>query len=179
MRKCSNDDKPNPNDQVFHAVEKILGYVGGVSAETAESILVRCLSRIRSRQQIDKLAEQCGLRLANFRTGVELELYYDMHQKNRASGYISKRWTEPGFRIGDVILLPPKAIKTLQDNLMGVVTHCTACGIVITGSQAEDGYRLAFDQVVSSEGLNKKTLKRILSAIEECSVKIRRMACPS
>ena len=179
MRKCSSDEKINPNDQIFHAVEKILSYVGGVSAETAETILVRTLSRIHSRQQVDALAAQCGIRLANFRTGVELELYYGMHQKNRAVGYISKGWSEPGFRIGDIILLPAKSVKTLKDNLMGVVTHCTACGIVITGSETEDGYRLAFDKVVSSEGLNKKTLKRILSAIEECGAKIRRMACPS
>ena len=46
-------------------------------------------------------------------------------------------------------------------------------GVVITGNKTQAGYEVAFDQVVYSEGLNKKTLKRVLEAVEECGKKIQ------
>ena len=59
-----------------------------------------------NKKLVERTLDECGLRPDRFITNEELELYYDIAQFHRGMGYIAKGWDDPGFRVGDVVLVP-------------------------------------------------------------------------
>jgi hypothetical protein len=102
------DGKPL-RDQIFELLRK-----SPTSKEDDLTALLQCAAHIRNRMIVEQIAKECGLRLSDFQANEHLELYYNLKQGRHDVGYISKGWTDPGFRVGDVIEVPKANILALK-----------------------------------------------------------------
>lgn len=77
----------------------------GMSEKEIVDFLQQILDQRKDVQLVKDCAKKAGLRLERFITNKALALYFDVYRGKRTVGYISKGWSDPGFRIGDIIEL--------------------------------------------------------------------------
>jgi len=162
MRFEMNDGSPL-RDNIF----ELLASSNTTGSEDLQA-LMECASHIQNTTMIRAVTKECGLSLSKCKMNNDLELYYDIKRGRHDLGYISKGWTDPGFRIGDLIELPRSKVDIFKRNAYQLLTFCATNGIVMTVKETPETIEIAMDGVIYNEGFNKTTFKKTLETLNEC-----------
>lgn len=138
------------------------------SAEDDLQALNQCASQIRNTAIVKALAKESGFKLCNGRTNDHLELYYDIKQGRHDLGYVCKGWNDPGFRIGDLVVIPQTKAAIFKLHAYQLLKFCATNGIVMTVEENSDSIRIALDAVIYSEGFNRVTFRKALDTLNDC-----------
>jgi hypothetical protein len=138
--------------------------------------VIRTLTEVRSffidRIQIERIAKEAGLRPADFVSNEHLELFYNLKKGRQDIGYVSKGWSEPGYRIGNILRVPEIRRAALQGAIMKIMKLCAVRGFAITVDEKEGYTQLSIDTVIYTEGLNSVVFSKICENLCECVEKI-------
>jgi hypothetical protein len=134
--------------------------------------ILQAFSEVRSyfinRMQVERMAKASGLRTVDFVTNECLELFYNLKKGRQDIGYISKGWSDPGFRIGNILMIPEVRRPALEGAIMKIMKLCAVRGFAVTVDE-KDGYaQLCLDTVVYTEGLNSAVFSQICGNLTEC-----------
>jgi hypothetical protein len=166
-----------PEDQAeqirseLHAVMK----KHGVSLEKAAELFSQCASMLLTCSELLGLAEAAELKLAGFKTDEHLELYFDIHRGKEDVGFISKGWSDPGYRMGDTLLIPASKLLLLQANSRKISKLCATNGLVVTAHEQRNPIELHLESVIYKEGFNQKVFLQALETLTECVEQVREM----
>jgi len=137
--------------------------------------LAQCASHIRNTAIVQSIAKEQGLRLSKCRVDQHMELYYDISHGRHGLGFISKGWTDPGFRIGDLFSVSRAAAESFKPYIFDLLKFCATNGITVTMQETEGKIELTMDAVIYSEGFNKDTFQNTLDALSECVEKAEKL----
>ncbi|HSB03661.1 MAG TPA: hypothetical protein VLK23_00610 [Thermodesulfobacteriota bacterium] len=157
-------------DQIFALLNK-----KKASFEDALRALSQCEAHIQNRVIVEKIAKECGLKLAGSLVNDELELYYDLRRGRHDMGYISKGWEDPGFRIGDLIEIEKWKEESFKVNAYEILRFCATNGIVLTVQETKDTIALQMEGVIYNQGFNKDTFSKTLETLNECIEKTQEL----
>jgi hypothetical protein len=138
-------------------------------------ILSQAVSHLRNTALIGKAARASKLKISGFRVNDALELYYDIKRGHSEMGYVSKGWEDPGFRIGDLLVVPRSKAGRFKTCLSQIRTFCAANGIAMTVTKTRDSIEIQMDGVIYSDGFNKKTFLSTLDTLHECVEKAKEL----
>jgi hypothetical protein len=138
--------------------------------------VIQSLSEVKSfyldRIEIESIVKESGLRPFDFQTNDHLELFYNLRKGRRDIGYVSKGWSEPGFRIGNVLVIPEFQSAAFRSGIMEIMKICAVRGFAVTVDEKNGYFQLHIDTVIYSEGLNKVVFMKIVDNLCECVDKI-------
>lgn len=138
-------------------------------------VVSQCESHIRNRIIVENIARECGLKLSGFFTNESLEIYYDIKRGRSDMGYISKGWEDPGFRIGNLIMVEKWKSDSFKKHAYEILRFCAVNGIVMTVEETQDALEIHLDGVIYSEGFNKDTFLKTLETLDECVAKVEEL----
>jgi len=147
--RLSSEDQAKQIRAELHAVMK----QHGVSLEQAAELFTQCADMLRTCAELLGLAEAAGLKLAGFKTDEHLELYFNIHRGKADLGFISKGWSDPGFRLGNTLLLPASKLPLLQANSHKISKLCATNGLVVTAHEKRNPVELHLESVILQGGL--------------------------
>jgi hypothetical protein len=130
--------------------------------------LNECRNYFYDQAILEKTAKESGFRLSNFQSNQTLELIYDISKGRYEIGYISKGWNDPGFRIGNLLVIPNVQMQVLQSCIMKILDICAVRGFSATITNQKDFIELHIDSVVYSEGFNQKVFVQVVDNLNEC-----------
>ena len=160
----------------YSLVQNILAFLNqvGLPPEQAAGVLWRCFSHVRNKKMIEDIAGEMDLSLSGFQTNEDLEIYYDIGKGGRTIAYISKGWEDPGFRVGDTMVLDEKSLDAFRRKSDKVLNVCATQGVAC-GAQAVEGDKLQLDFSICiyQEGFNAPTFARALETFEMGMNKVR------
>ena len=166
-----------PEDQAkqirseLHAVMK----QHGVSLEKAAELFAQCATMLGTCSELLGVAEAAGLKLGDFKTDEHLELYFNIYRGRETLGFISKGWNDPGFRLGDTLLLPASKLPLLQATSHKISKLCATNGLVVTAHEHRNPVELHLESVIYKEGFNQKVFLQALETLTECAGKVREL----
>jgi hypothetical protein len=151
----------------------ILRLIADSAASAAEVLkaLAQCQAHLTNRSLLEQALKECGLRASGFITSEDLELYFDVVKGKREMGYISKGWDDPGFRVGDVVVVPTSQIKAVRDHAQTLMKYCATRGVTVSGEKKDGSMEFQMDSVIYSDGFNKKVFAQVLHCLAECREK--------
>lgn len=157
-----------------HARTRVLDILqeSGLSMSQAAEVLSQCHRHVQNRTAVEEMARESGLHLEEFRTNEDLELYYDIGKDGHDVGFISKGWGEPGFRIGELLILPADTLDTFRARAPQIMDLCSTSGVACTGTLITDGLEVGLSDNIYAEGFNRATFLRTLEAVHDCAVKV-------
>ncbi|MBI4833683.1 MAG: hypothetical protein HY811_02530 [Planctomycetes bacterium] len=145
-----------------------------VPFEGAETILSQCLNFMKNTGKLGEVVHSLGLELSRFRQNEALEFYYDIKKDGEDLAYISKGWEDPGFRLGELIIIPFKDLNIFRQNSDKILNICStqviACGVNAT---PKSELQLDLTIPIYQDGLTAKTLKDALDTMKTCVTKIK------
>ncbi len=106
---------------------------------------------------------------ADFSWNDELELYFDIKRNDVDVGFISKGWTDPGFRVGEVVIIPAERIDSFTARAEDVHEFCSANGFACTVTLTLDHCEVLIECVIYCTGFDGRTLSQSLAALAKCS----------
>jgi hypothetical protein len=100
-----------------------------------------------------------------------MELYYDLARQGVETGYISKGWTDPGFRVGNLLAtdLPLCVVRALVDPLRD---FCATNGVSITVSGDHHRREIVLEYVLYSTGFNVETFAEAMKTFLKVRTKV-------
>lgn len=135
------------------------------------------------RQPIDiriamKSALEAGLTLQGFQTNDNLELYYDVFRQQRRLCYLSKGWTDPGFRIGELIEIDRK-VPAFKDKFSRIF-EITSRNLISVGVFESNQEHISLNLQVGfyNDGFNALVLKEAVDVLDESLGEIRQILIP-
>lgn len=146
-----------------------------LSMDQAVKVLAQCHRHIQNRMAIEGMASESRLKLDGFRTGEDMDLYYDIAKDGYDIGFISKGWDEPGFRIGELLILPAEAVDAFRRRAPEIMDFCSTNGIVCTGKLTPEGLELSLIDNIYSDGFNIITFVQTLEAVQACAERVRQL----
>jgi hypothetical protein len=167
----SKTDSPNVHDvrmRLFSVLQE-----SNLSMIQAAMVLAQCHRYIQERAAIERIARESGLQLDGFLADEDLELYYDIAKDGHDVGFISKGWDDPGFRIGELLILPAENSETFRKYAPEIMDFCSSNGVVCTGRITPDGLELSLLDNIYSEGFNTATFLQTLESVHYCTAKVR------
>ena len=167
----------SPRKTIDSLRDQIFGLLSKKKASFGDALkaLSECEAHIRNRMMVEKIAKECGLKLARFLANDELELYFDLKRGRHDMGYISKGWEDPGFRIGDLIEIEKSKEELFKGSAYEILRFCATNGIVLTVEETKDTITLQMEGVIYSEGFNKDTFLKTLETLNECVEKTQEL----
>jgi hypothetical protein len=162
-KKFSDNGGDSLRNRIFYVLRH-----NNASDEKAFKALSQCAEYIHNRTIVEAIAKECGLKLSRFITNNDLELYYDIKRGRHDMGYISKGWEDPGFRIGDVLIVPKRKIGSLKAGIYELLKFCATNGIALSIEEGRETVEIQMDAVIYSEGFNKHTFMDTLETLNEC-----------
>ena len=164
------EDKLSPEAQKhklrFELVEVINKY--DLRLEQIAEIFAELSSAMREYLELLEIAKSAKLRLSGFHINKDLGLYFNIYRGRQFLGYISKGWGDPGFRLGEIVLVSVLKLPLLQANSRKISKLCATNGIVVTVKENESPIAVCLEYVIYREGFNKKTLVKALETLTEC-----------
>lgn len=157
--------------------DRILNLLQQSSTSVSEDVkaLLQCVSHIRDRILVEKTADECGMKLTRFKTDDHLELYYDIKQGRHDLGYISKGWNDPGFRVGEIIVLAKANIPSLKANAFAMLKFCAEQGVSMTIEENANEVDLQMESLIYLYGFNAKVFAQVLDCLNVCVGKAREL----
>lgn len=145
----------------------------GVGLEQAAELFSECAGIVLNRKAVEQAAEAAGLRVDDYDLNRHLQLYYDIYRGRKNLGYISKGWSDPGFRVGDIFSVPVSKLPLLRAQSHKIMRLCVTNGIMVTVNEAERPVQLQMESVIYNEGFNQKTFVKALETLTECVEQVR------
>lgn len=139
----------------------------------------RCVaSFLKNAGVLIDLVERSGLSLSNVHSERELEFYCDVSKGKRDLGYISKGWTDPGVRVGDLIYFSDSAIPKFRANIEQIVNACTSQGVAFFVRPCDSGgLEVELWTPVYGDLNGTGNLREALKSLQACRKKIGKL-CP-
>lgn len=147
----------------------------GVGLEQAAELFSECAGIVLNRKLVEDIAKAAGLRLDGYDLNRHLQLYYDIYRGRKSLGFICKGWSDPGFRLGDVLAVPKAKLPQLQAQSRKIMRLCVTNGIMVTVDEAERPVMLQMESVIYAEGFNQKTFEKALETLTECVGQVREL----
>jgi hypothetical protein len=166
--KTNSDNLHDARMHVFSALQE-----SELSMSQAAKVLAQCHRHIQNRAMVEGMAKESGLQLDGFRTNEDLELYYDIAKDGHDVGFISKGWDDPGFRVGELLVLPADTLDAFRARATQIMDFCSTNGVVCTGRLTPVGLELSLLDNIYSEGFNIATFLQTLEAVHDCAAKVR------
>lgn len=54
-------------------------------------------------------------------------------------GYISKGWDDPGFEVGDLLVVPGSQLEAVKNHAQTLMKYCATRGVTLTAERRDDG----------------------------------------
>ena len=131
--------------------------------------LDQCRAQLENRTLVESALLISGHEGANFSWNDQLELYYDIKRDGEQLGFISKGWTDPGFRVGEVVMIPAEDIANFTARAEGVHDLCSTNGFACTVTMTPDHCEVLIECVIYCTGFDGRTLSQSLAALAKCS----------
>ena len=131
--------------------------------------LDQCRTQLENRSLAEGALLIAGHEGSNFMWNAELELYLDISRAGQDAGFISKGWTDPGFRVGEIVIIPTVDVPHFMERVETVQHVCATNGFACTVTDTPDGSAVQIDCVIYSTGFDGRTLSQTLSALARCS----------
>lgn len=144
-----------------------------LSMSLAAKALAQCHRHIQHRATLEAMANESGLQLDGFQTNEDLELYYAIAKDGHDVGFISKGWDDPGFRVGELLVLPADSLDAFRARAPQIMDFCSTNGVVCTGRLTPAGLELSLLDNIYSEGFNIATFLQTLEAVHICAARVR------
>ena len=125
-------------------------------------------------QKVKKIAEKAGFELRDFRTDRALELFFNIYQGKKTFCYISKGWEDPGFRIGENIVLN-KNNRFFKEIFYDVFRICSRnlISLGILKERNPNSLILSLETAIYKEGFNQISFKETVINLKESLEQIR------
>ncbi len=124
---------------------------------------------------VKKNAKKAGFKLERFISNKALEIYYDILKKGRGVGYISKGWTDSGFRVGEYFELE-KGAPSFKEKFYSIHKLCSGNLISIGVTEKVPGkVGISLEIGIYQGGFSAKVLKSAVETIDETTQKIRQV----
>lgn len=165
------DNEPNRlRDAVFNVFQD-----NQIPKPQAEEVLAQCLDFVRNTLKVRRLAEDLGLELDGFMSNKALELYYEIRKEDRHICAIYKGWSDPGFRLSEILTCHPNNVELIKKNIGEALKTCANDGIAchVNASSAGIGLELAIN--IYQEGFNTGVLREAIKTLESTANKINAM----
>ena len=143
--------------------------------EQIAEVFAELSSSIREYLELLEIAKSAKLKLSDFRISEHLGLYFNISHGRQPLGYISKGWSDPGFRLGEIISIPASKLPLLRENTRKISKLCATNGLVVTVNENETPIAVYLEYVIYQEGFNRKTLMKALETLSECVEQVREM----
>ncbi len=109
---------------------------------------------------VRETANKAGLELKRFINNKALELYFDILNKDKSVGYISKGWDDPGFRVGEYFEIDKKD-PAFKEKFYKVFRICSSSLVNIGVSESSDKFvGMSLEIGIYSDGFNTNVLKK-------------------
>ena len=144
-----------------------------LSMSQAAKVLAQCHMHIQNCATVEGMAKESGLKLDGFLTNEDLELYYDIAKDGHDVGFISKGWDDPGFRVGELLVLPADTLDTFRARATQIMDFCSTNGVVCAGRLTPEGLELSLLDNIYSEGFNIATFLQTLESVHNCAARVR------
>ncbi len=146
-----------------------------LTEEETYSALEAILNQRKNIALVKKNAKNAGLKLERFISNKALEIYYDLLKKDRGVGYISKGWTDPGFRVGEYFELE-KGTPSFKEKFYTIHKLCSGNLISVGVSEKVPGkIGISLEIGIYQDGFTGKVLKSAVETIDETMRKIQQV----
>lgn len=153
LRKIENADRPRG------VVLKALDY---------------CRNQLENRTTVETAVAVSGCSTNGFLWNSDLELYYDIVKDGAEVAFISKGWNDPGFRVGELIVVPDDTWDDMDDRLARSQRFCATNGIAMSSLRTDDsGHEVTFEYVICSAGFDGRTFAQALATLIACTTKFK------
>lgn len=144
-----------------------------LTEEETCSTLEAILNQRKNIALVKKNAKKAGLKLERFISNRALEIYYDLVIKDRGVGYISKGWSDPGFRVGEYFELE-KRMPSFKEKFYKIFQVCSGNLVSVSVSEKTPGkIGISLEIGIYRDGLNEKVLKDVVDTLETTMRKIK------
>lgn len=134
----------------------------------ALEVLDACRRQIETRALAERAITGAGYRCKGFLWNRDLEMYLDIQDEHLEIAFLAKGWSDPGFRLGQVVRLPPN--DAAHDNgVERLRRFCTLNGVVITVGKNPEGIEVVLEYLIYSAGFNAESLSAALDTLRECT----------
>lgn len=131
--------------------------------------LEQCRAQLENRTLVESALLISGYEGADFSWSDQLEIYLDIQRNGEEIGFISKGWTDPGFRVADVVIIEAEGIEGFSARAEDVHDLCSTNGFACTVTLTPDRCEVLIECVIYSTGFDGRTLSQSLSALAKCS----------
>lgn len=133
-----------------------------------------CRNQLENRTAVDTATAVAGCSTSGFLRNSDLDLYYDIVKNGAEVAFISKGWNDPGFRLGEVVVVPNDTWDDLDDRITRAQRFCATNGIVMSTVRTDDsGHEVTFECVIYSTGFDGRTFAQALATLIECTDKFK------
>lgn len=125
-------------------------------------------------KKLTDLAQELGLTLTGFRTDENLELYFDVERKNRPIGCLYKGWSDPEFRLEELVPIPATSMIVFETQAPGALFSLASNGMGVSFCPMNGGgCFLQMTTAIYQDGFNAKTVAAAIQTLTECTDKVK------
>lgn len=125
---------------------------------------------------VKNCAKKLNLKLRRFQSNGILEIYFDVWRGNKNICYISKGWDDPGFMIGDILVIG-KSAPNFKQRFYEIFNLCSKnfISMKIRPPQRAKPDILELDLAISiyKDGFNEKVLREAVEIFKSAVEKIK------
>jgi hypothetical protein len=175
MRRFSEEEKCLPPDDARSILLKTITQLTANSAE-AETLLQQSADYFRHKRLLQTHAASCGLNLVNEFISECMQIYFEVQAEGAIKGFISRGWDEPGFRVGQVVMVTIEHVPELQLHAQEIMQLLARNGIAITTDPDDEQtvHYLNLTINIPDAGFNAATLSQAVWTMDACVEQIKK-----
>ena len=109
-------------------------------------------------------------------TSASSAFYFDVFRHRQSLGYISRGWSDPGIRVGDLLFLPARHRDALKPRIRAVLDACSGQGVSAQWVPHAKGVELHLWSPVYGNPPAVEALHNALQSLQVCKRRVRRLA---
>jgi hypothetical protein len=109
-------------------------------------------------------------------TSASSAFYFDVFHHRWSLGYISRGWSDPGIRVGDLLFLPTRYRDALKPRIKTVLDACSGQGVSTQWIPHVKGVELHLWSPVYGHPPALEALHGALQSLQVCKRRVRRLA---
>lgn len=130
----------------------------------------------RNQELAEGAVTAAGYTASSFTSAKDLEVYFDITRGEQDVGFISKGWTDPGFRIGELLTMPQGYPENAEPPEY-LREFCATNGVALGRSPDLAGTHWILEYVIYTSGFNAETLRESLDTFVECTERVKHDLC--
>lgn len=124
--------------------------------------------------RIPALAAEIGFEASGFQSDKKMALYWEITRRGEELGYIYRGWDDPGFGIGESLLVSAEDGPILMAQAIVLSAFLAANGVCMTVDQLPfGGYCLNLNCCIYASGFNAGAVKEVVDTLAECSTTVK------